>query len=45
MPSEHWRSIKTNNPLERLIREIRRITFAVVSPEPEQQQRQKQQPS
>jgi len=23
MPSEHWRSIKTNNPLERLIREIR----------------------
>ena len=22
MPSEHWRSIKTNNPLERLMREI-----------------------
>jgi transposase-like protein len=24
MPSEHWRSIKTNNPLERLMREVRR---------------------
>ena len=23
MPSEHWRSIKTNNPLERLIRSLR----------------------
>ncbi len=29
MPSEHWRSIKTNNPLERLIREIRRRTRVV----------------
>ena len=29
MPSEHWRSIKTNNPLERLMREIRRRTRAV----------------
>jgi hypothetical protein len=24
MPSEDWRSIKTNNPLERLMREVRR---------------------
>jgi putative transposase len=29
MPSEHWRSIKTNNPLERLMRENRRRTGAV----------------
>jgi putative transposase len=29
MPSEHWRSIKTNNPLERLIHEIRRRTRVV----------------
>jgi putative transposase len=29
MPSELWRSIKTNNPLERLIREIRRRTKVV----------------
>lgn len=29
MPSEHWRSIKTNNPLERLMREIRRRTRVV----------------
>jgi putative transposase len=29
MPSEHWRSIKTNNPLERMIREIRRRTRVV----------------
>jgi putative transposase len=26
MPSEHWRSIKTNNPLERLMHEIRRFS-------------------
>lgn len=25
-PREHWRSIATNNPLERLMREIRRRT-------------------
>ena len=29
MPSEHWRSIKTNNPLEQLIRGIRRRTRVV----------------
>ncbi len=29
MPSEHWHSIKTNNPLERLMREIRRRTRVV----------------
>jgi putative transposase len=29
MPSEHWRSIKTNNPRERLMREIRRRTRVV----------------
>ena len=29
MPAEHWRSIKTNNPLERLMREIRRRTRVV----------------
>jgi len=29
LPSEHWRSIKTNNPLERLMREIRRRTRVV----------------
>jgi putative transposase len=29
MPSEHWRSIKTNNPLERLMQEIRRRTRVV----------------
>jgi len=28
-PSQHWRSIKTNNPLERLMREIRRRTRVV----------------
>jgi len=28
-PSEHWRHIKTNNPLERIIREIRRRTKVV----------------
>lgn len=30
-PSEHWRSIRTNNPLERLNREIRRRTNVVGS--------------
>ncbi len=29
MPSEHWRSLRTNNPLERLMREIRRRTRVV----------------
>jgi transposase-like protein len=28
-PSHHWRQIKTNNPLERIIREIRRRTRVV----------------
>ena len=28
-PSTHWRQIRTNNPLERIIREIRRRTRAV----------------
>lgn len=28
-PSEHWRSLRTNNPLERLMREIRRRTRAI----------------
>ena len=28
-PSEHWRCIRTNNPLERLLREIRRRTRVV----------------
>jgi transposase-like protein len=28
-PSEHWRRIRTNNPLERIIREIRRRTRVV----------------
>ncbi|HVB39388.1 MAG TPA: transposase, partial [Terriglobales bacterium] len=28
-PSEHWRSIRTNNPQERIMREIRRRTRAV----------------
>lgn len=28
-PSEHWRSLRTNNPLERIIREIRRRTRVV----------------
>jgi transposase-like protein len=25
-PREHWRSLRTNNPLERIMREIRRRT-------------------
>jgi putative transposase len=28
-PSEHWRSLRTNNPPERLLREVRRRTRAV----------------
>lgn len=28
-PSEHWRHIRTNNPLERIMREIRRWTRVV----------------
>jgi transposase-like protein len=28
-PNQHWRSIKTNNPLERIMREIRRRTRVV----------------
>ena len=28
-PSEHWRQIRTNNPLERLLREVRRRTRVV----------------
>jgi len=28
-PSEHWRSIRTNNPLERIMRELRRRTRVV----------------
>src|SRR3974377_1751695 len=28
-PREHWRSLRTNNPLERLLREVRRRTQAV----------------
>ena len=29
LPSQHWRSLRTNNPLERLMREIRRRTRVV----------------
>jgi transposase-like protein len=28
-PTEHWRHIKTNNPLERILREVRRRTRVV----------------
>jgi len=28
-PREHWRSLRTNNPLERLLRKVRRRTRAV----------------
>ncbi len=28
-PEEHWRRIRTNNPLERILREIRRRTRVV----------------
>jgi len=31
LPPEHWRCLRTNNPLERLIREIRRRTRVVVA--------------
>ena len=30
-PDEHWRHIRTNNPLERIMREIRRRTWVAVS--------------
>jgi len=30
-PMEHWRRIRTNNPLERIMREIRRRTRVVGS--------------
>ena len=30
-PSQHWRNLRTNNPLERLMREIRRRTRVVGS--------------
>jgi transposase-like protein len=29
LPAEHWRCLRTNNPLERLMREIRRRTRVV----------------
>ncbi len=29
LPPEHWRCLRTNNPLERLMREIRRRTRVV----------------
>jgi putative transposase len=29
LPTEHWRCLRTNNPLERLMREIRRRTRVV----------------
>jgi transposase-like protein len=28
-PREHWRSLRTNNPMERILREVRRRTRAV----------------
>lgn len=31
LPREHWRRIRTNNPLERIMKEIRRRTRVVVS--------------
>lgn len=31
-PEEHWRRIRTNNPLERIMREIRRRTRVVGKP-------------
>ena len=31
LPEEHWRRIRTNNPLERILREIRRRTRVVGS--------------
>ena len=30
-PQEHWRKIRTNNPLERVLREVRRRTRVVGS--------------
>jgi putative transposase len=32
-PREHWRCSRTNNPLERMLREVRRRTRAVAFPE------------
>jgi len=29
VPAEHWRNLRTNNPLERVIREVRRRTWVV----------------
>jgi transposase-like protein len=31
LPREHWRSLRTNNPLERILREVRRRTRVVGS--------------
>jgi transposase-like protein len=28
-PSEHWRSLRTNNPLERVLKEVRRRTKVI----------------
>ncbi len=33
-PNEHWRRIRTDNPLERIMREIRRRTRVVGAPSP-----------
>ena len=33
-PREHWRSLRTNNPLERILREVRRRGFAREHPDP-----------
>jgi putative transposase len=30
-PEEHWRRVRTNNPLERILQEIRRRTWVVGS--------------
>ena len=32
-PQEHWRRIRTNNPLERILREIRRRTVVGAFPD------------
>jgi transposase-like protein len=31
LPEEHWRRIRTNNPLERILREVRRRTRVVAA--------------
>jgi putative transposase len=36
-PEEHWRRIRTNNPSERMLREIRRRTRGVVGAFPDGQ--------